>query len=530
MAEITTTQTMGNKTITTTINTGARGPVGPAGTPGSDADVTAANVQAAGAQMTTIGFLDRFDDSSRYAENAELVNNVSLPEIGSVAYHQAAATSPFPKIVSGALEPTGNSLCYIHNQVTTTGGKFSLGLVVDFKRASNYSTAVNNGGFTIAISDVEIIPSAGDTGQITASEPLHITIRPDGISDASVYPAIATLTCLNATVAAGVYPWTARQTQLPFGEKLTIILRIEGDILEIEAVGVGSLYFTHPLISSKVAATTYFFYEPVGPTNGTGYKQTARLYRWWASADELDQTTGYGIVVPEVSGGPHRFPGQLQLYPNGQTSSQSGNTLAGQSTAAIRGGSVGTSTKGSYNRATGGHVQFEGMVSHEYGLLNTGASFQGFMVGAPDTNLNATVSSTAGAATSPNIGLNYFNYGMENGDWETIFLAGQLVGANNKRLLFTADVSPFSSPTTLLDSGTITTAGFWTAEIRRYTGTGGMILYSKLEINGALIDARRVVESGVNVQTYFGVSTTTVDAGGVTVDTHMRQVARVNPL
>jgi hypothetical protein len=41
MAEITTTQTMGNKTITTTINTAARGPAG------SDANVTQANMEAA---------------------------------------------------------------------------------------------------------------------------------------------------------------------------------------------------------------------------------------------------------------------------------------------------------------------------------------------------------------------------------------------------------------------------------------------------------------------------------------------------
>jgi hypothetical protein len=44
MAEITTTQTMGNKTITTTINTAARGPQGE---PGTDANVTQANIEAA---------------------------------------------------------------------------------------------------------------------------------------------------------------------------------------------------------------------------------------------------------------------------------------------------------------------------------------------------------------------------------------------------------------------------------------------------------------------------------------------------
>jgi lysophospholipase L1-like esterase len=48
MAEITTTQTMGNKTITTTINTAARGPAG------SDANVTAANTLTALQAMTIV--------------------------------------------------------------------------------------------------------------------------------------------------------------------------------------------------------------------------------------------------------------------------------------------------------------------------------------------------------------------------------------------------------------------------------------------------------------------------------------------
>jgi hypothetical protein len=64
MAEITTTQTMGNKTITTTINTAARGPAG------SDATVTAANVLTAAQAMNTeqeadmreaIGSADQFN-------------------------------------------------------------------------------------------------------------------------------------------------------------------------------------------------------------------------------------------------------------------------------------------------------------------------------------------------------------------------------------------------------------------------------------------------------------------------------------
>jgi hypothetical protein len=531
--------------ITALINTQARGPAGPAGTNGTngtDASVTAANVQTAleadpaGArdsmqsQSTAIGFLERFDDSSRYAEGASITALSSLPEVGDYAYRVRVDGGTGATVVSGALRPNANTLYYLQNRVATPGGgKFSMGMVLELERSSVYLTAVNNGGGNFSICDQSMVSDGGDIGGLNTKAPIHINWSNEGITSATIYPS-TNLTPLNRTAVGGVYRWDTDGKMLPLGEKFTILVRVIGDVVEVEAVGIGTVVLTHPDVSLRIGSEyTYFWHEPNGELIGTDYRHVARLYRWWAMAEELNQLPGYGIVFG-TSSNFFRVPSQLRLYPEGSKSPLSGNTPSGATNAALRISGRGTATKGAYSRITGGDVISEGLISHEYGLQNAGASFQGYMVGAPDSNLNATVSSTAGATTSPNIGLNYFNYGMENGEWETVFLAGQLVGANNKRLLFTTDVFPFSSPTTLLDSGTITTAGFWTVEIRRYTGTGGMILYSKLEINGALINASRVVESGVNVQTYFGVATTTTDAGGVTVDTHMRTVARVNSL
>jgi hypothetical protein len=75
MAEITTTQTMGNKTITTTINTAARGP---AGASGSDASVTAANTLTALQAMTTaqqVNAWDAIEDGSDVQGTADTVNS-----------------------------------------------------------------------------------------------------------------------------------------------------------------------------------------------------------------------------------------------------------------------------------------------------------------------------------------------------------------------------------------------------------------------------------------------------------------------
>ena len=69
--------------------------------------------EAIAAQSTSIGFLDRFDYGTRYAENAELVHNTSLPEIGGSTYQLATASAPLPKIVSRAMEHTW----LVHNYI-----------------------------------------------------------------------------------------------------------------------------------------------------------------------------------------------------------------------------------------------------------------------------------------------------------------------------------------------------------------------------------------------------------------------------
>ena len=69
MAEITTTQTMGNKTITTTINTAARGPQGE---PGTDANVTQANIEAA------------ITDKPGFREAIGVINPINVKDYGAV--------------------------------------------------------------------------------------------------------------------------------------------------------------------------------------------------------------------------------------------------------------------------------------------------------------------------------------------------------------------------------------------------------------------------------------------------------------
>jgi hypothetical protein len=324
---------------------------------------------------------------------------------------------------------------------------------------------------------------------------------------------------------------------LPLGEKFAILIRIVGDTIEVEAVGIGTVVLTHPDVSLRIGSEyTYFWTEPNGELVGSDYRHVARLYRWWAMAEELNQTPGYGLVFGTPSNF-FRVPSRLELFNEGSTTPLSANTPAGTNIKA-RISAWTTTAKGIYNRFTGGLFHSEGMISHDYGHANVGAQAQGFMVGGFDSNLNTAVASTAGAANSPNIGNALWLYGVENADWEMVFLAGTLVGAGNKRIRMVSDSAPFGAANLRVHADSNVTGtplngttGFWTIEIKRYTNSGsGMIFYCELRANGVLLDATRQVLSLRDSLVYYGVECTTADAGGVVIDTHIRQVCRVNPI
>ena len=104
------------------------------------------------AQSTAIGFLERFDDSSRYAEGASITALSSLPEIGDYAYRVRVAGGTGATVTTGALRPNANTLYYFQNRVATPGGrKFSMGFVFELERSSVYLTALNNGYIMVRI-------------------------------------------------------------------------------------------------------------------------------------------------------------------------------------------------------------------------------------------------------------------------------------------------------------------------------------------------------------------------------------------
>jgi hypothetical protein len=505
---------------------------------------------AINAQSTSIGFLDRFDRSDRYPLSSTITHLSSMPEVGDYPYRVNLNLGPLARVLSGALECTGDSLPYFQNRVSTvSGGNFSMGLVVEMIRTAVYETALNNGGFNVSICDVPMVNdsppalsalSAGNISGLENKFPIHINFDMRGITSINLYGGGASsigLSCLNASyISSAYYPWNTELQQLPLSQKNTILIRTTGDILEIEAVGIGTLIFTHPDISLRIGSPyTYFFYEPNGPLLNTQYKFISRLYRWWAMAEAYDQLPGYGIVQSLPTGNT-RFSSPLRLFPAGQTSKRSLVSLVGSedNNLVIYGGSRSVTPRGTYNRYTGGNVICEGMICHDYGHSDAGASTQGWMVGAVDSTLDTPVSSLAGVETLLSIGRTDSTPGMETADWEKWFYAGTLNGTDYKRIrLYNAAVVGGN----LVDSNHAGTTplsgltGFWTIDVTKYVNTAqGMVFYSELKANGVLIHANRTTSGFTNTYLSFSLFTTTSAAGGVVVDTNIRQIARVNPL
>jgi hypothetical protein len=492
------------------------------------------------AQSTSIGFHDRFDRSDRYSEGATITNLASTPEVGDWAYRVRQGGATTPTVTAGALECGGDTLYYLLNRAPTPNGVFSMGAIIEMERTSVYATAINNGGWNISIGSVPLIDDSGSIHPIDTEAPIHLNFSIAGITSATLYPS-TNLTCLNRTYVGGVYPWDELdRQQLPKNAKIAITIRVVGDIVEVTAVGLGTILLTHPNVSAKIGSEyTYFWWEPNGPLLGSDYRQIARLYEWWAMAEELDQLAAKTNRM-SISGGPHRFPGQMRLFPEGRTAKQAADTLPGESTAQFISSTPSTVARGPRFRASGGAAIFEGPVIHNYGFVDVGGTdggrVVGFMVGAVDMALDAPLSSSAGAET--NLLNNRFTpvFGLENSDWERWFFAGELIGASAKRIrlnLAFGGGDP-GTPGNIIDSNVSGTpldalTGFWELEVHRYTNsTASHVFYAKLWANGVLIAAKRTAWNGTTNYVAGSLKTTTVSAGGVTCDTFTHEIARVN--
>ena len=297
MAEITTTQTMGNKTITTTINTAARGPVGatgpagetgpagaqgPAGATGatgpagSDATVTAANTLTALQAMTTaqeassresiaaqsrsVGFLNRF---GRLAE-ATAVATGSTPEVGENVFIHWGSGSANPTVVSEALEAAAGTLIYYGANVASPGNRFTITIMAEIRVNSGYTSGSSAPDLTIGINSRAWSSVGGLASFLAAPSPLHAQIRTTGEVGGDFYvdpPSVTRDDSSDTSRAIGA------------GFKFPITLDVDGpnDIVRITVAG-RTFVFRDSRYSRCVDETqTGFFVEWGAPSTADQY-------------------------------------------------------------------------------------------------------------------------------------------------------------------------------------------------------------------------------------------------------------------
>ena len=187
------------------------------------------------------------------------------------------------------LKPGANGLFYIGGSAATLGGKFAFG--VEWTPVLSSFGAGVSGGMNVSFAPVEMI---SDAGGISPNGVVHINLNTSGVSFASIYPSTV-LTCLNGITDGSNIPWFPGCTGISPNRRYQLLVEVDGDIVSVTLVGIGTLYFTHPDISTKVAATTHFWIEPNGELlGGTHYSTYAVLHRIWAQAREWQEGAATG--------------------------------------------------------------------------------------------------------------------------------------------------------------------------------------------------------------------------------------------
>lgn len=508
----------------------------PAGFDGDDAAVTTPNVQAAGAQMTSIGFLDDFSRLDRYAPGSQITHLVTLPEIGP-AWRSRLGAAPEPTIVTQGLTCGDTAgLYYLSNSVPTPAGKFSLGFEFSLTKTAQFATALNQVGINVTYGASELI--ANDRGHAAglATMPVHINFNLYGITSIDYWTG-AVIPCVNGAYNGSHIPWNPSGGSMSPSGRMVLLLKAEGEYLEVTLVGVGSLRFKDAGLASRIGAErTHFWWEPNGGghiVGGTGFKYSPKLHRVWGNAEELDQRPDWGSNaggnLPSLAGlGPHRLPGpvelpdQLRLRPTGADLTVDAWPAVAY-TAIATGISTAVRVLGGMLRINGGHIRAEGGFLCNVGQATPGESVFGraivavFRQRGADYTLTAVRNSIAG--TLADFGGVAVTNGLEPGDQEEWTIHLNLVGANPKRLLI--DFSIYLN--TVFDSNVSGTplnaiSGPCILRINRTALTAtSHLMHAELKLpDGTWLPTQRgAFNMGASVTTFYMRFRTTCDANAI---------------
>lgn len=480
------------------------------------------------------GLMEDFTDSTRWAENAVITNNVTQPLIGPDKFwlNLSGTTSPVPKIQTRGYGAGANEqLWYLGSSVPTANGKMSLGFQFELRKNPTTVSSFNN-IMNISFSNTAMMNPS--TGAIDPSGVVHINFDRNGVQGIGFYGG-ASITCVNATFGGSFYPWNTNVNypSLPLDRPFAILLKVDGDYLTVSVPGVGSLIFYHADISTKIGSEkTYFWYED---TRDNDYSSMGFLNKIWGGIDcKLDYDPAWGGFVGGAipglnSNAYHVLPGTVISNPaNPKSVSNTGGLYMSDTIPDIGYSYKGAAASATSNLANGGNAIIEGGYISNVGSTAVGGAIFARAPSNVASGITTTISSAAGLETT----IKQFNRvpTLANSDSQALEIYGQLVGASAKKIKL--DYATYGG--TIFDSDVSGTpldaiSGPYKITVRRFSISGaGSLSYATMQLpDGTFLPTQRLSSNLTTEYSPINFKTTTVSAGGVTIDGALLPVDKV---
>jgi len=254
-------------------------------------------------EILATGFWEEFDNAARWPDGATITHGVTMPAVG-IPWRIAIAVGPAPSVLhahSGLTPQNGNSLFYVGGSAKSTGGKMTLAfeatpIATDAPPGANQDLGCN-------VSFNNYPNMIADNGLVDPTGVVHTSFNGYGTTVPTIFQKEA-FTCLTRAPVGGLYFWNAARTPFATNKRQTIVFQVNGDYLTITAVGLGSLVFHHPDLSTKLAADrTHFWWEPSGtvaPPGNLHYKRKLVLHRVTDNPDLVRSSS----VIPGLGPSP----------------------------------------------------------------------------------------------------------------------------------------------------------------------------------------------------------------------------------
>lgn len=406
------------------------------------------------AQWSGTGFSDRFDDSSRYADGATITHLSTTPRTGAAwrIHVPPGATAPTVVLANRGLTPAnGQGLFYLGSAATASSGRLTMAFEFTPVLTDQPSGAADL-GLNVSFSNAEMLPAGGG---ILPDDVIHLNIGADGVQNADFYDAVSSvaLTCTTTTYSGSRYPWNARGTRWATDRRQVLIFEIEGDYLRVICPGHGALEFYHPDISTKVSASTNFWWEPSGavaPGVSQFFRRKLVLHRLTDSLQQV-QVERWGMEEASALSGDGQsiVNTRLRLLGDPAVTWASGNT---------------PTTSDNYYLATPRKVRADqGFWQRPW------SGYEDFTVPGTKNLITAEISSGAGDSNTNRLSLS--DLPLANvGEWNSWDITGSFAANGNTKGV---QIYIATAGAALVDTGAISpNGGTWRANIKRVRLTG----------------------------------------------------------